>query len=749
MSYNPKPIDTSGVKLPRSLRSLIERLAENNHDIWARKRLEEGWRYGPERDNIKKTNPYLVPYAELSESEKDYDRVLSVELLKNAVALGYRITPPEKTLDADRIYEALGKLRSKKPDEVSVSELLRIWSVIASGHWGGSARLYRQLGEQILNAGEPLVAYDVISKGLGMWPKDFRLRQLQGLSLARGGAVKSANRILRELYNEGRRDGETLGILARTHKDMAALSPTVSQRNEQLRIALSLYVDGYRQAMQNQKRIRLDEALYNGINAASIFLLQGSREKAESLAGEVQKICRRKLRQKSTNYWALATLGETALILRELSEAEEYYGLAAEAEKGNYGLLSTTRRQARLLLHHMGLDQKMFDKCFHIPGIAVLIGPQFAKSAFKHSSTAMNRMRGKIGDALRKIDAGFGYGSAAAGPEIIFMEEVLKRKGEAHIVLPFEKEAFSKAYVDTIKGRDWGRQFKRLISRATRLIIACEQCREPTSMAFDFARAMHLGLARLHGQILDVPVTPLIVQDGLHHERESPTEFRQPHGSSPEVVDVREEMNGAELSTPILESQENHSGIHSPPNEAEQSIKVMLFADVVGYSSMTEESIPHFVKRFMGLISNLVEISAKKPLTANTWGDAVYFVFADVEAAAAFALELRDRIPSTRWQKFGLPEHLSLRISLHAGPVFHCEDPILKRLKYTGSHVSRAARIEPITPPGQIYASEEFAAISAEGDARGFSYDYVGKIPLPKGSGTIPLYLIRRFRDRL
>lgn len=89
--YQPKPIDTTHVQLPESIGELIERLAENNHDIWARQRMAEGWTYGPRRDDATKKHPDLVPYDQLPESERAYDRNTVIEALKAIVALGYRI----------------------------------------------------------------------------------------------------------------------------------------------------------------------------------------------------------------------------------------------------------------------------------------------------------------------------------------------------------------------------------------------------------------------------------------------------------------------------------------------------------------------------------------------------------------------------------------------------------------------------------------------------------------------------------
>lgn len=91
MTYQPKPIDTSSVKLSDELLMLTEMLAENTHEIWAEQRISEGWSHGPQRDDTAKKHPDLVPYSELPESEKEYDRRTAMETLKMIVALGYRI----------------------------------------------------------------------------------------------------------------------------------------------------------------------------------------------------------------------------------------------------------------------------------------------------------------------------------------------------------------------------------------------------------------------------------------------------------------------------------------------------------------------------------------------------------------------------------------------------------------------------------------------------------------------------------
>ena len=95
--YEPKPIDTSAVELPPGLSSLIEKLAEHNHDNWALQRIKEGWEYGPNRNDERRQHPGLVSYADLTESEKEYDRISVIETLRAIVACGWKILPDKET----------------------------------------------------------------------------------------------------------------------------------------------------------------------------------------------------------------------------------------------------------------------------------------------------------------------------------------------------------------------------------------------------------------------------------------------------------------------------------------------------------------------------------------------------------------------------------------------------------------------------------------------------------------------------
>ncbi|MBR4118746.1 MAG: Ryanodine receptor Ryr [Bacteroidales bacterium] len=91
-NYTPQPIDTSDIRLSEELNELIEKMAKNVHEVWAQSRIEQGWRYGEKRNDTLKTHPCLVPYEELPEIEKAYDRDTALGTLKLICKLGFKIS---------------------------------------------------------------------------------------------------------------------------------------------------------------------------------------------------------------------------------------------------------------------------------------------------------------------------------------------------------------------------------------------------------------------------------------------------------------------------------------------------------------------------------------------------------------------------------------------------------------------------------------------------------------------------------
>lgn len=178
----------------------------------------------------------------------------------------------------------------------------------------------------------------------------------------------------------------------------------------------------------------------------------------------------------------------------------------------------------------------------------------------------------------------------------------------------------------------------------------------------------------------------------------------------------------------------------------ERSIRAMLFGEVKWFSKLSEAQRPVFVREAVGLFARVLDRHRRRILFRNTWGDGLYVVAADVETAANCAIELQEEMTSLDLKRVGLPESMGLRLGAHVGPVYRLRDPVLKRMCFTGAHVCRTARIEPITPEGAVYVTEAFAAALATIRDIQFTCEYVGQVPAARNYGTMRMYSLRRSR---
>ena len=637
----------------------------------------------------------------------------------------------------------------QRVESADLSELMSIWRSRLPEEGSGSPGLFRCLGERILAQGEPLLAYDVVTAGLASWPKDTRLRQLQGLSLARSGATERASAILEDLRRDAQPAEETLGILGRTYKDLAIAAATPDQRAQFLKRAAETYTQAF----------KTSGGYWSGINAGTMNLLVGQTAKASELARKVREQCLKEVKGSTgDSYWEFAALGEAALILRDLSQAAEWYGRAANKGRNRFGDLQSSRRNARLILEHWNEKPNWIDTYLRIPAVIVFAGHMIDRPgrATPRFPTELEPLVAKeIRQKLDELEPGFGFSSAACGSDILFLEAMLERGAEVSIVLPYNEEEFVQDSVDIgADSKKWRARFDSVLSRAARVHTASNQRLEIGGVSYDFCNQLVLGLATIRCRQLESRLIPLAVWDQRPGDgpggAASVVQNWRSLGHSPEIVDLAKICRGsgslpAGRQNRPLQKKSIALRKSRPTRESKfrSRIVAILFADAVGFSKLSEPEVPRFVQHFFGAIAQLMEKCSKSIIAKNTWGDGLYFVFSEIGLAGKFALALADTVARTDWPKKGLRAELNLRIALHAGPVYEFDDPITGRRNYSGTHVSRAARIEPITPPGQVYASEAFAALAAAQRVRDFSCDYVGQTPMAKGYGTLPTYHVR------
>jgi class 3 adenylate cyclase/tetratricopeptide (TPR) repeat protein len=705
-------------------------------------RKKQASKRAPGRPSYKQRRGRQASFDKLPKAERKHARQTALRMLKSLLSLGYRIQSPAgvhpvlRGPKVNELQQTVAKLRSEKPP---LNELRTIWESRDRASWALFVEPYAALAEQLIQKGEPFIGHDVAVEGLNFFSADVRLRQLQALALARSGAPHEANRILRALLEEGHEDVETLSLLARTHKDFWRLAAAPSRRRKELRIAYGYYLRGFEKTRN----------YYPGINAAALALILGKQRDAKNLATEVRKICLHAIRDKDRSYWSMATLADAYLILGDVRSARRSYADAVSRGGNDWTAIYATRRQARILSSRVLRSAHALDDCLPITPVVVFCGHMIdapRRPVDRFPAALAEKVKDEISLRLDQWKAQIGYASAACGSDILFLEAMLERGGEIHIVLPMALPDFRKLSVDIDAAGNWGRRFSRVLKQAASITYAAQHRYAGHPVVFEYSNQVLLGLAMLKCQMFETELRPLAVWDGKPGAGLGGTadSVRMWRDAKQRVEIVK--LDPPSPATAAVKSQGHRAPatLRSGPPIPEQKIRSMLFADVVGYSKLDETEIPIYMSGFMGRVASLLRTTQHKPEVKNTWGDAVYLVFKSVRSAGVFAIELRNMIRKTKWQKIGLLKSLNVRIGLHAGPVFSFQDPVLKQPTYTGSHVSWTARIEPIAEEGQIYASEPFAALAAATGVKEFACDYVGEKRLAKKYGAARVYLIRK-----
>ena len=257
---------------------------------------------------------------------------------------------------------------------------------------------------------------------------------------------------------------------------------------------------------------------YTGVNAATMALLLGDAERAALLAQEVSAITTTELEtQGRESFWQLATLGECALLMRDVDEARTLYAEAARVGGVSWGDVSSTRRQARRICVEQRMSTDWLTEVLPIPAVVVFAGHRIdepGRTAPRFPPRAERRVRAAIRKKLDELGAGFGFSGAASGSEILFQEVMLERGGDTYVVLPYDREDYLTTSVRGAQRGDWVRRFEAVMAAACECTTTTPQRSVNQMLLFEYTHAMLLGIAALHARTIDAPVIPLVLWDG-------------------------------------------------------------------------------------------------------------------------------------------------------------------------------------------------------------------------------------------
>lgn len=633
---------------------------------------------------------------------------------------------------------------------VSVADVLTHWRTLKSGDTPPGARECLNLGRRAIELGQPTLGLDILRFGLQQDPNDAVLACRAAQAAAKSGSTRLASAYLRGMLPNLERESEVfveaLSLAGRIAKDRWLKLPDGVERAA----AAAESAQAYRHAWDET------HDPFPGINAATMSCLAGDLTTGKQLAAEVLARCTgESASDLKRDHWLDATLGEACLLLGRFGQATTYY-IRAVAEAGSrHGDIGSMVRQLELLETFLPVPDAT-RQALTQPAVVVFTG-HMIDSPTRDEPRFPPGLENVVAEAIEKqlgrINAGFGYCAAACGADILFIEAMQARGAETNIVLPFNREDFLRTSV-SFAGSDWIKRFDRVMDNAAHVSYGVGERFMGDDILFEYGIDLTLGMGLLRGQQIHTEVVLLSVLENETKPKPggsaATVELWEDSGHKVSRIDLGVLRKKAENDGRIRDPDHTRASREMPavggehPAWGRRKIRTMLFADMVGYSKLKEEMAPNFFVHFLSQVEEVVRSGSAQPVFSNTWGDGLFMVFRSVTEGADFALRLREKVTSMDWTSMGLPESTNIRIGMHTGPVFPAHDPIIDRTNYFGTHVNRAARIEPVADVGAVYVSEQMASLLVASGETEYACDYLGIMELAKEFDSSPLYRLRR-----
>jgi class 3 adenylate cyclase len=538
---------------------------------------------------------------------------------------------------------------------------------------------------------------------------------------------------------------------------MAMETEDTEERTQCLEEAFACYNKTYQADYSTEN---FESAYYTGINAASVSLLAGNTEQSRTIASQVRSICENILQNmknedEPVSFWLYASLGEACLLQGDMEKAEEFYTLAAQGCSKDIRALGSMRKQARLILNAAGKDSNSLDHCFPVPSVVLFSGHIIDQPSREHKRFPIENeelVRSRIAEWLEENNGQIGFSSAACGSDILFLEEMLKRGGEINVVLPFEREPFIQTSVDVVSGGNWVERYSNVLNKANEIKVLSQYNENTLHDDLLFTNLYLYGTAQVRAERAGTDLKTLLVWDRNKAKSLAGTAalaelINEKGGSFDVVTPLKANEQAATDSDDALTIADDNGSTTSitvgPKKGFHHSFLPLLIADVKGYSRLDKREKLLFASNFMGEMAAVLNEFDDRILGRKTQGDSLFLVFKDLQACLQSARALRERTTNIDWTDFGLSSQLTMRISLDAGPCYSYTDPITTQQDFCGDYIVRAARLEPVTPPGNIYASETFVAVAKALGVKNIKFDYAGQVELPKGYGRMQAFHVK------
>jgi class 3 adenylate cyclase/tetratricopeptide (TPR) repeat protein len=638
-----------------------------------------------------------------------------------------------KTAELDEFLGELDQIRNIRQQSEAIKALSRLLQLgrcdVHASLWQDSPVLFDRFSDALTGVGMLGSAFRLAYEGRYKHRDAPWLIYRCASALARMGDVKKADHFLRELSRASERKlrVDSLSLHGRLLKDRFQRTLNAGRRRDYARSS----AESYRSAYDETKDP------FPAINAATMFLVVGDFRQSREIAEQVLQMSQ-DVDTDQNVFWHFSTIAEAQFILGDVDQATDNYRRAVSAAGGRLDDVASMRRNARLISDAMQCGDdvvRVFDSGCVVACIA-------ANPLGHIAAECDGECRLAVDEFLDRAEAGIGYCIPRPGAEMLFAGKMRERHRQLHVVLPFPEEQFVMLpgmQQRSPDGRFWCDRAGDLIRQADdegRLHLATQERFLAEPLLVDYANSVLVGLAVVEAEQLGLPASVLSLTDpsAAAEDRSKADAIRQrwsDRGVAWQTLELAQTTDTRKANWNIDSGRE---------------LKAMLFADLKNFSTLPEYASSTFCRDFNRAVSDVITKSGHRPLFQNSWGDGLHFVFDGVIPAAHFAVALLDHFKDVDFEEqFNLPADTQLRIGMHYGPVYPVrDDPILKRDAWTGSHITRAARIEPVTVPGCIFVSEQFAAAFAEAPDSELLCVPAGVENLAKGYDTCNVYWLGR-----
>jgi len=572
--------------------------------------------------------------------------------------------------------------------------------------------------------GDYLKEYDLAQAALRLSPNDEFLQYCSIQALSRCNAKQRALDFFYFYMLNLSNDEYVRALEPRILKDLAFQSldkeqPFLGLDKEKFNTAAVTYLRAFKKTGGH----------YSAINAATLYLLSGERQQAVELAKSAIEIARK---DHDSPYFPLVTQAEACLILNRLDEARRFIAEAARHNEKNLLTRARNHRQLKLICIYLGIDPEILDPL--LPETVIHYCGHIFNQQRPLSENAEREIINRIESVISSRHCAVAYGSLAAGADIMFAEAILKQGGELNVWLPFGMESFCEELVRPY-GEGWVQRFHDCIKKANTVSCATESDFLGESSLFNFCSDVAMGMAIMRTNSLNAKLMQVAVWDQVESSQRS--------GTYTNIAKWRELGHHSEIIPSPVRLEPYVRKSHGESRENRREPHAILFADIRGYSKLGDRDILWYFNVLQPELAKVIGEYRSEIQHLDTWGDAIFLVTEKASVAARIACAFNKAIAGIDQSGLDLDEPLQMRIGLHFGPVYKLYDHLTQDFTYSSNDVTKTARIEPVTPPGEIFGTEPFVAmLELEGEGWA-SFDYAGTISSAKNYGAFRMFHVR------